>query len=86
MNCYSLSALPGKIIDHGNKRLIEGRCAATLGGKSHHYHGSESAKKNSRGERKFSSEPEVSLHSALAWLSSALLKGFEKKNILSIHE
>lgn len=28
-----------------NKRLIEDRCAVTLGGKSHYYRGSESTKK-----------------------------------------
>lgn len=59
-----------------NKRLIEDRCAVALGGKSHYYRRSESAKKNSRGERKFSSVPEVPLRSPLARLSLVLLKGF----------
>lgn len=34
-----------------NKRLIEDRCAATLGGKSHYYRGSESTKKKIQGVR-----------------------------------
>lgn len=62
-----------------NKRLIEDCCAVTLGGKSHYCCGSESAKKNSRGERKFFSEPEVPLRSPLARLSLVLLKGFGGK-------
>lgn len=67
LNCGLLSALPGKIIDGPRRPQKQkadwGLLRCALQGKSHCYHGSESAKKNSRGHWIFSPEPEVSLHS-----------------------
>lgn len=79
--CYLLCL--GKIIDGAEcpekqKADWRGRCAVTLGGKSHYYHGSESAKEKFKGwEEIFFGARGVSR------ISLVLLRGFggEKKHI-----